>query len=112
MKYCKNCGQELPEEADFFSNCGAQCYYKVEPTHQPQSNANEGSTLKTLALVFMIIATVISGFAIIPLCWCIPMTVYYSKRIKTGEPIDIGFKICTLLFVSTLSGILMLVDNK
>ena len=60
----------------------------------------------------MIIATVISGFAIIPLCWCIPMTVYYSKRIKTGEPIDIGFKICTLLFVSTLSGILMLVDDK
>ena len=111
MKYCKNCGQELPEEADFCSNCGAQCYYKVEPTHQPQSNANEGSTLKTLALVFMIIATVISGFAIIPLCWCIPMTVRYYRYTKGEGTLSTAFKVCTLLFVSLISGILMLVDE-
>ena len=112
MKYCKNCGQELPEEADFCTNCGEQCYYRVEPTHQPQANANNNSTLKNVALAFMIIATVTSAAMLIPLCWCIPMTVSYSKKIKAGEPVSTGFKICTLIFVNVVAGVLMLVDNQ
>ena len=71
----------------------------------------ETSSLKTIALVFMIIATVISGFSIIPLAWMIPMTVYYYKSIKNKESVSTGFKVCTLIFVSLISGILMLCDQ-
>ena len=39
------------------------------------------------------------------------MTVSYCKKIKTGEPISVGFKICSLLFVSTIAGIIMLIDK-
>ena len=61
------------------------------------------------------------GYAIgclIPLAWSIPMTVIVKKKLNNNEPIGIGFKICTLLFVNLISGILLLcmgnnnVDNN
>ena len=70
------------------------------------------TTLQTVAKIFMIISTVLMGFAIIPLAWCIPMTVIYCRKIKNGEPVGLGFKICSLLFVSLIAGILMLIDGE
>lgn len=51
-------------------------------------------------------------FYLIPLYWCIPMTIIYFKKVKNNEPISVGFKICSLLFVSLIGGVLMLCDNE
>ena len=63
-------------------------------------------------MVFMIIGTVFMGFSIIPLAWCLPMTIIYNRKIKNGEVVGTGFKVCSLLFVNTIAGILMLCDNN
>lgn len=70
------------------------------------------SSLKQTAKVFMIIGAILEGICIFPLIWTIPMTRSYCRKIENGEPIDTGFKVCTLLFVSTIAGILMLADGE
>ena len=102
MKYCSNCGSEVGEDATFCASCGA----KIK-TNQTQDNQSY-DTLGLVAFVFMILACVYMGFALFPLIWCIPMTIYVHNKLKAGEPISIGFKICTLLFVSLIAGILLL----
>lgn len=42
------------------------------------------------------------------LFWLIPMTVYYFRAIAKNQSVGLGFKICTIIFVSPLTGILML----
>ena len=46
--------------------------------------------------------------SLIPLAWILPMTISVSKKLKNNQPIGVGFKVCTLLFVSMISGILLL----
>ena len=43
-----------------------------------------------------------------PLFWCIPMTVVLSRKMKSNQPVGVGFKVCTLIFVNLISGILLL----
>lgn len=45
---------------------------------------------------------------LLPLIWQIPMTIIYFLKAKNNEDISIAFKICILLFVSPVAGILML----
>ena len=47
-------------------------------------------------------------FALVPLAWCIPMTVVVHRRLRDKQPIGTGFKICVLLFCNVVSGILLL----
>ena len=49
---------------------------------------------------------------LIPLAWEIPMVIVLSDKIKNGKPISTGFKVCTLLFVNTVAGILLLCDKE
>lgn len=72
----------------------------------------ENSSLKNAAYVLLIISTVIQGFFLLPLFWCIPMTVSYSNKIKKNKPVSTGFKVCVLLFVNWIAGILMLCDKE
>lgn len=105
MKYCPKCGRQLPDDAVFCSRCG----YSVEGI---ASSEKEESTLSKIAKVFMVIGCVLSGFGfLIPLCWTIPMTVSYFNHVNEGRPVSVGFKVCTLLFVSLVAGILMLCDD-
>lgn len=68
--------------------------------------------LKTVAKAFLIVGCVASVFSfLIPLCWTIPMTVYYWRAVSERRRVGLGFKICTLLFVNTVAGILMLCDG-
>ncbi len=105
MKYCVKCGKELMDEAVFCPGCGCA----VESPQPVKSKS--ASTFQTLAKVFMIIGTIISGFLILPLAWCLPLTIIYCNKIKNNQPVGIGFKVCSLLFVSLLGGIFMLCDN-
>lgn len=45
---------------------------------------------------------------LIALAWVIPMTISVSRRVKNCEPIGTGFKVCVLIFVNIISGILLL----
>ncbi len=103
MAFCKRCGAEIVDDAVICPSCGAN-------TDRAQSQG-QSNTLRTIAKIFMIISTVCMGFMLIPLAWCIPMTVIYCKKVNNNEPVGIGFKICTLLFVNIVSGICMLIDQ-
>ena len=113
--FCKNCGNQLAEGASFCPKCGnrvAEAATMQETTQPSTSIASKGSDgLGTAAKIFMILACITYGISIvglIALAWAIPMTISVSKKVKNGEPISIGLKICTLFFVSSLAGILLL----
>ena len=99
---CKNCGAYMLDDATVCPGCGAV----VE-------KAPEGpSILAKISLALMILSAVCSAIAVIPLAWCIPMILHYHKSMKNGTPVSLGFKVCVLIFVNTLAGILMICDNK
>lgn len=105
MKFCSKCGNQIADEAVICPNCGCATGYQEAPAKGSET------TLQTVAKVFMILGTIANGFALIPLAWCIPMTVSYFRKVKNGEPVSTGFKVCSLLFVNVVSGILMLCDS-
>lgn len=132
--YCSKCGAEINDEAVICPKCGCETGYKKKSV----DNTNE--TLRMIAKIFMLLSTIAIGFlsiiifvlnviefldferqmaeaipifllCIIPLAWCISMTVHYWKKVGRNEPVSTAFKVCTLIFVNTVSGILMLCDN-
>ena len=128
MKICEKCGTELSDEFAFCTNCGAAIekaevaavenneliqVENVEAAAVEQAAEIRNQGLKTTAKVFMIIGTVMTSamYFVIPLAWCLPMTISYSNKIKRGEKVSTGFKVCSLLFVSLIAGILMLCDR-
>lgn len=123
---CKQCGSEVVSGENFCNNCGAAIldseteeyiYSKMEEKENKTQTSTideisgeakvPGHVLATIAKVFMIIACVTKAFYIIPLFWTIPMTVILSKKLKNKKPIGFGFKICTLIFVNLIAGILL-----
>ena len=108
MKYCTICGAEIADEAVVCVHCGCA----VQPLNTNVSTNTETSALKIVAKVFMIIGCVASAFFFLfPLAWTIPMTVSYCRSIENRQPVSVGFKVCTLIFVNAVAGILMLCDN-
>lgn len=101
MKYCTHCGAEIMDEAEVCVHCG--CKVKNETK---ESN----NTLATVAKVFLILGTIAIGLStfLIGLAWAIPMTVSIFKKLDNGEPVGVGLKVCSLLFVNTVAGILLL----
>ena len=112
--FCSKCGEKIMEEAVICPHCG--CYTNNQKKNEKPATNSSG--LKTAAKIFMIISCISTGlmflliFPLIALAWQIPMTVIYCKKINTNEPVTTGFKVCTLLFVSLIAGILMLCDNN
>lgn len=113
MKFCSHCGKEIVDEAVICPNCGCS----VEENKPVEKKAsNDSNVMEILIKVFACIGIASVGWSIIPLAWCIPMTVHIFKKFKAKEPFSLGFKICTLLFLSMVAGILLLVmpedENK
>ena len=105
--YCKNCGHQINDEAVVCTACGAPTdnYKKVVST-------SESGEKYKVAKVFMIIGCVFSAlWYLIPLAWTIPMTVHLFKASKKGEKVGTAFKVCSLLFVNTIAGILLLCEE-
>lgn len=46
------------------------------------------------------------------LAWIIPMTVHYFKATKKNQLVGTAFKVCTLIFVNVLAGILLFCDSN
>lgn len=134
MKYCTKCGAELLDDAVVCPNCGCKannnktkyCTHCGAPVDENASvcikcgcavennqDNSDRNTLGMIAKVFMIISCVVMGISTfgIALAWCIPMTLAVSRRLERREPIGIALKVCTLIFVNTISGILLLCMN-
>ena len=133
--FCKKCGIELSIDSDFCPQCGTQqtkstiCESHQEshinstniPNQKPipdlTTTTQNTQTIaqhkyQTAIKIFLILACVFSiSLYLIPLIWSIPMTVWYFEESKNRRPLSAGYKICTFLFVSSIAGILMLVDN-
>ena len=116
MKYCVKCGAELVDDAVICVKCGRavapEFFRQTQEQTDPPPTSLSG--VQTAAFVMMILGTVAIALCtfLIGLAWTIPMTVLYYNKIKRGEPISTGFKVCSLLFVSMIGGILMLCDTE
>ncbi|MBR6050061.1 MAG: zinc-ribbon domain-containing protein [Clostridia bacterium] len=110
MKYCTHCGNQLDDAAVICPKCG--CAVDGQKTAEVANGEKKFTGLQLAAFILMIISTVSIGWMLIPLAWCIPMTISYYNSIKNGRPVSLGLKVCTLLFVNLISGILMLCDNE
>lgn len=84
----------------------------VDPTKTTYQLTSEDSTLRLIAFIFAIISTVSTAVFILPLCWMIPMTVHCWGLYKGNKPNTVAFGVCTLIFLSIVSGILLLVSTK
>ena len=106
MKFCSKCGNEIMDEAMFCPKCGCKTEQVVDIV-PPRSQSTRAIK------VWMIIGAIFTSFYcyLIPLAWCIPMTIHYFKKTERGERVSTEFKVCSLLFVSLIGGILMLCDK-
>lgn len=109
--FCCHCGAQIHDEAVFCVHCG--CSVKPltpapapVPVQQPKDD-----TMSIIIKIFMVVGCISMGWALLPLAWCIPMTVSVFKSIDSGKPISTGMKVCSLLFVNTIAGICMLCAN-
>jgi len=75
------------------------------------SNDNKDS-LRLAAFVLSLISTIVAGFLIIPLAWMIPMTVRSWGIYKGTKKNTVAFGVCALLFLNTISGILLLISGE
>lgn len=105
MKFCSKCGKEILDEAVVCPACGCAVESAVSSTE------SKGSTLKTIAYVFMVIACVVYAWTLVPLIWLIPMTLKVNRARKENLPLSLAFKVCTLLFANFIAGILLLCDK-
>lgn len=114
MKYCTKCGNQLEDEAVVCYECGCS----TDDVEYVEEGPKRGTTAVVFTSIFMVLG-IIGNLAnltlyvseiigIVSLLWTIPMTIIYLIRIKRNEPISLGFKVCSLLFVSGIAGIIML----
>ncbi len=84
----------------------------VEPVYQAYEMSSQDKTLRLIAFIFALIDTISSAFLILPLAWMIPMTVHTWKIYQGKRANTVAFGVCSLIFVSLVSGILLLVSTK
>lgn len=77
-----------------------------------QAMSSQDRTLRLIAFIFCVISLASWGWLIIPLAWMIPMTVCAWGIYKGTRPNTVAFGVCTLIFFSFVSGILLLVSSK
>jgi len=105
-KFCVHCGAEVNSQAVVCIHCGCSI---------PKANNNNNSELKevwSLAIkIFAIIGVILNAFAIIPLIWCLPLYKSVSKHLKGETKLSVGYKVCVLLFLNIVAGVLLLIED-
>ena len=101
MKFCQKCGKEIMEEAVVCPNCGCAI------TTEKKGNGGNDA-LAVVSKVFLILGCIAQGWLLLPLAWCLPITISICNRMKHNEPVGGGLKVCALLFVNLIGGILLL----
>ena len=137
--FCSNCGKEIDNVASFCPYCGKAVGYFAPRVGARQSGLKTAAEIfaviscvrfafSALYGIFFLVAAFIYGEAdpdfasnasivgglvmALPLCWAIPMTISLFRKAKSGEYISVGFKICVLIFLNIIAGILLLCDNE
>ena len=128
MKYCVKCGAELFDEAVICVKCGCPCdpgYF--EKTKKKKSWYLNG--IQTAAYVFclinifaeiILINVIVALFAemaflalyVIPLCVMFPLVIIWCYRVQNEKKVGVGLKVCILIFVSLIAGILLLCEEE
>ena len=104
--YCPTCGAEINDAAVVCVHCGCE-------VKKPAPAKAKDDTMLTIVKIFLIIGCVSIGWLLVPLAWCIPMTVKAFRCMKEHIPMTTGFKVCVLIFVNLIAGIIMLcVDDE
>ena len=101
MRFCQKCGKEIMEETVICPGCGCSA-----ANEKKEKGGNDG--LAVASKIFLILGCVAQGWLLVPLAWCLPITISVCNRMKSGEPIGTGLKVCALLFVNLIGGILLL----
>ena len=101
MKFCQYCGAQLLDEAVVCPRCG--CPLPRVPV--------KDDTMQTVIKVFLILGCIAHGTLLLPLAWCIPMTVSVFRKMDHGETVGTGMKVCVLLFVNLIAGIMLLCSD-
>lgn len=108
MKYCAHCGNELLDEAVICPKCGC----RAENNKTNITNVQNQKDLILVINILMIISCVLSGIAfLIPLAWTLPMTISLKRRLENHQPVSVAFKVCVILFVNVIAGILLFFVN-
>ena len=105
MRYCTYCGKQVLDEAVICVNCGCKVQEKNE---SPTAETHNYDTMQLVVKIFLILGCVAQGFLLIPLAWCIPMTMSVLNSFKNNQPVSTSMKVCTLLFVNLIAGICLL----
>ena len=108
MKYCMYCGAEMSDDTAYCVKCGR----KVETASPSETHENNDDTINTIIKVFLIVGCVLQGWLILPLAWCIPITVSIFNSLRNKTPINTEMKVCALLFVNFVAGICLLCINN
>lgn len=104
MKYCVHCGAEIYDDAVVCVKCGRVIQHSKMIVRPTESD----NTMSTVIKVMLIIGCIAQGWLILPLAWCIPITVSVFNSIRDRRPIRTGMAVCTLLFVNLIAGICIL----
>lgn len=104
MKYCSSCGAEIHENAVVCTKCG--CSVSQQQDSSQKNGGKDG--LAVASKIFLILGCIAQGWLLIPLAWCLPITISICGKMNRGEPVGTGLKVCSLLFVNLIAGILLL----
>lgn len=112
MKYCTYCGNELLDEAIICPKCG--CPTEIYQSSKENQNITSSQNSQNVINIFYILGCILTGIItyFIGFAWTIPMTIIYFKKVKNNEQISIAFKVCSLIFVSQIAGIIMLCEKN
>ncbi len=99
MKKCIHCEREVMDDAHFCPFCGCTTERQAEYTG-----------LDTAIKVFLIMGAIATPLTLyyVPVIWCVPLAIIGFRKISNQERISKSFKICILLLVSVVAGILLL----
>lgn len=74
--------------------------------------SSQDKTLRLIAFIFCALSLASWFWLLIPLAWMIPMMIRAWGIYKGTKPNTVAFGVCTLIFFSLVSGILLLVSTK
>ena len=89
-----------------------QVYVQTPPYTGYYANDNNKQTLRLVAFILALLSTISVGWLILPLAWMLPMTIHTWGLYKGTKYNTIAFGVCALLFLNTISGVLLLVSGE
>jgi uncharacterized membrane protein YvbJ len=106
MKYCVHCGAEMFDEAVVCVKCG-----RMVEQEKPAVVRADDDAMSTVIKVFLILGCIAQGWLLLPLAWCLPITISIFNAMRDRRLISTGTKVCALIFVNLIAGICLLCVN-